>query len=177
MRTKTTQPILLVEDDENDVFFFQHAMTKAGIDYPLHVARDGQEAINYLAGVGKFARRDEFPLPSLILLDLKLPLVMGLDVLRWIRRQPRLVPIVIILSSSQEESDIAAAYSLGSNAYLVKPLQTSELGAMVRAVSEFWLEQNTPPPSTLLVREPEVAPEHARGRAVYPCSAATRYPI
>src|SRR5579864_5000614 len=118
-----TKPILLVEDDENDVFFFQRAMSKAGMTNPVQVAGDGQEAIDYLRGAGKFADRSKFPLPELILLDLKLPFVMGLDVLRWIREQSELVPIVIILSSSREEEDIAAAYKLGANAYLVKPVE------------------------------------------------------
>jgi DNA-binding response OmpR family regulator len=162
----TTQPILLVEDDENDVFFFKRAMSKAGMNHPLQVARDGEEAINYLQGGGKFARRAEFPLPGLVLLDLKLPFVMGLDVLRWIRQQPHLVPIVIILSSSREEADIAEAYSLGANAYLVKPAQASELGEMVRAVSDFWLKQNMPPPCPELNQrlQPEADPS-AQGRA------------
>ena len=140
-----TQPILLVEDDDNDVFFFKRAMADAGLTHPLQVARDGREAINYLQGEGRFADRAEFPLPCLVLLDLKLPFVMGLDVLKWIRQQSRSAPIVIILSSSNEDSDVAAAYSLGANAYLVKPAQTRELGAMVRALSDFWLKQNTPP--------------------------------
>lgn len=155
------QPILLVEDDENDVFFFQRAMRKAGMTHPLQVARDGQEAINYLEGGGKFACRAEFPLPVLILLDLKLPLVMGLDVLRWIRQQPSLTPIVVILSSSRAEADVAEAYRLGANAYLVKPSQTNELGDMVRAVSDFWLKHNTPPPSSRMEREPEMTKERA----------------
>ena len=80
--------ILQVEDDPNDVFFLQHAMKKAGVANPVQVATDGQQAIDYLRGVGKFADRKKFPLPCLILLDLKLPHVMGLDVLKWIRQQP-----------------------------------------------------------------------------------------
>src|SRR5512133_545659 len=142
-----TKPILLVEDEENDVFFFKRAVTKAGITNPVQVARDGQEAIDYLYGADKFANRAEFPLPGLVLLDLKLPFVMGLDVLKWIRQGSDLAPIVVILSSSREAADIAAAYRLGANAYLVKPAQASELGDMVKAVNDFWLKQNTPPPT------------------------------
>ena len=170
----STQPILLVEDDENDVFFFRRAMSKARMTTPLQVARDGQEAINYLQGGGKFASRAEFPLPGLILLDLKLPLVMGLDVLRWVRQQPRLTPIVIILSSSREEADIAEAYRLGANAYLVKPAEANELIEMVRAVSDFWLKQNTPPPSPRMNPEPAVAKERAPGWDGHQCPAPTR---
>ena len=169
----STQPILLVEDDDNDVFFFQRAMSKAGMSHPLQVVRDGQEAINYLQGDGKFACRAEFPLPGLILLDLKLPYVMGLDVLRWIRQQPRLAAIEIILSSSQQAADVAEAYSRGANAYLVKPAQTSQLGDMVRAVSDFWLKQNTPPPSPRMEREAVLATERAPGRAGLQCTAVT----
>jgi DNA-binding response OmpR family regulator len=169
----STQPILLVEDDENDVFFFQRAMNKAGMNHPLQVARDGQEAIDYLRGVEKFAERAEYPPPCLILLDLKLPFVMGLDVLKWIRQQSNVASIVLILSSSREETDIAAAYRLGANGYLVKPAQTSDLGDMVRAVSDFWLKQNTPPPSQRMDREPEVATEPVPGRAGHQCPAVT----
>src|SRR5437763_9063649 len=97
MNTKT---ILLVEDDENDSFFVRRGFKKAGVVNPMQIVRDGQEAINYLRGEGKFAQRDNFPLPDIILLDLKLPFVMGLDVLKWIRQQSDLSPIVVILTSS-----------------------------------------------------------------------------
>jgi len=149
--------ILQVEDEENDVFFFQRAMNKAGLAHLLQVAHDGQEAIDYLQGVGKFAERKKFPVPGLILLDLKLPFVMGLDVLKWIRRQPELACIVVILSSSREEGDIAEAYRLGANAYLVKPAAVSELEGLVGALNDFWLMRNTPPPICLAGQELETA--------------------
>jgi two-component system response regulator len=145
--TMTTDTILLVEDDENDAFFLERAMHKIGMANPVRNVRDGQEAINYLQGAGKFGQRAEFPLPGLILLDLKLPFVMGLDVLKWIRQSPELSPIVIILSSSADPTDIAAAYRLGANAYLVKPSAASKLEGMVRAINDFWLLHNTPPSS------------------------------
>jgi two-component system response regulator len=145
-----TKPILLVEDDENDVFFFQRAASKAGIANPVQVARDGQEALDYLQGAGKFAERAKFPLPCLILLDLKLPFVMGLDVLKWIRQQPSLAPIVLILSSSRVEADVATAYRLGAQGYLVKPAETGKLCETVKAINDFWLTQNTPPPCPAL---------------------------
>ena len=112
--------ILQVEDDPNDVFFLQHAMKKAGLTNPIQVAQDGQEAIDYLKGIGKFADREKFPLPCLILLDLKLPLIMGLDVLKWIRIQPTAL-VVVMLTASGEDADIAMAYHLGANGFLVKP--------------------------------------------------------
>ncbi|SPE50821.1 Response regulator receiver protein (modular protein) [Verrucomicrobia bacterium] len=170
-------PILLVEDDENDVFFFQRAVSKAGMMGPVHVARDGQEAIDYLRGAGKFNERAKFPPPGLILLDLKLPLVMGLDVLKWIRQESGLAPVVVILSSSREEEDIAAAYGLGANAYLVKPAEPSKLEDMVRAISLFWLTQNTPPPDppaeprpeSRAYRRPEILADHRRASLTGAC--------
>jgi CheY-like chemotaxis protein len=137
--------ILVVEDDENDVFFLQNALKGAGIKSSVHVARDGRHALDYLAGAGGFADREQFPLPVLILLDLKLPQVMGLDVLRWIRARPELRMPVIILSASKNEADIEAAYRLGANAYLVKPNAVSNLLAMARAIKDFWLTHNTSP--------------------------------
>jgi two-component system response regulator len=148
----TPTTILLVEDDENDVFFFQRAVNKTRMTHPLQVAHDGQEAIDYLSGAGRFAERAKFPLPGLILLDLKLPFVMGLDVLKWIRDQSELTPIVIILSSSSAEEDVARAYQLGANAYLVKSADVSKLEHMVRAINDFWLTQNVPPAGTVVER-------------------------
>ena len=143
-----TRTILLVEDEEGDVFFMQQAMQKAGVLNPLQVASDGQMAIDYFKGTGKFANRAEFPLPCLVLLDLKLPRVMGLDVLKWIRQQLGVAPIVGILSSSQEEADIATAYRLGANGYLVKPHDVSQLTEIAKSIKDFWLKQNTPPTET-----------------------------
>ena len=147
--------ILLVEDDENDVFFFQRALKKAGMFNPLQVAHDGQEAIDYLRGGGEFAERAQFPLPGLILLDLKLPFVMGLDVLKWIREQSGMALVVVLLTASGEDADIAAAYRLGANGFLVKPSEASKLEDMVRAINGFWLMQNTPPSDSLLDRRLE----------------------
>ena len=141
-----TGTILLVEDEEGDVFFLRQSMQKAGVLNPLQVASDGQQAIDYFKGVGKFADREEFPLPCLVLLDLKLPRVMGLDVLKWIREQPEVATIVVILTSSQEQADIATAYRLGANGYLVKPHDLSQLMDMAKSIKDFWLTQNTPPP-------------------------------
>jgi CheY-like chemotaxis protein len=141
-----TKTILLVEDEENDVFFMQQAMRKAGVANPIQVASNGQEAIDYFKGAGKFANREEFPLPCLVLLDLKLPNVMGLDVLKWIRQQPEVTAIVVILSSSNEEADIATAYRLGANGYLVKPPDVSKLTEIAKSIKDFWLTQNTIPP-------------------------------
>ena len=149
-----SQTILLAEDEPNDVYFIQQAMQKAGVVNPIQVASDGRQAIDYFKGAGKFANRAEFPLPRLVLLDLKLPHVMGLDVLKWIRQQPGFPVIVLILSSSKEEEDIATAYRWGANAYLCKPSDITKLQDMAKSIKDFWLTQNTPPPESY---EKEVA--------------------
>jgi len=137
--------ILQVEDDPNDVFLLKHAMKKAGMANPMQLASDGQEAIDYLSGAGKFADREQYPLPGLVLLDLKLPFVMGLDVLKWIRKQITVAPVVIILTASAEDEDIASAYRLGANAFLTKPSEASKLLDMVKAIKDFWLTHNALP--------------------------------
>jgi len=138
--------ILLVEDEENDVFFLKRAFEEVGILNPLQVAQDGKEAMDYLSGHGEYADRERFPLPCLILLDLKLPRVMGFEVLQWIREQPSLKAlVVIILTSSRLEPDIEKAYKSGANAYLVKPSTPTELRAIATGIKQFWLELNHGP--------------------------------
>lgn len=141
-----SKTILLVEDEENDVFFMQHAFKEVGILNPLQVAQDGQEAMDYLGGNGGYADRERFPLPCLTLLDLKLPGVMGLDVLKWMREQPALKTlIVIVLTSSRLGPDIERAYQLGANAYLVKPSRPPELREIATGIKQFWLALNHGP--------------------------------
>ena len=141
------RPILLVEDDENDVTFMKMAFKKAGVDLPVQVASHGREALDYFQGTGKFATREDFPLPCLVLLDLKLPYVMGLGVLKWIREQPALEStVVIILSASSDKQDVETAYQLGANAYLTKPADLEKLYLMVNAIKDFWLTHNRPVP-------------------------------
>jgi len=137
--------ILQVDDDPNDVFLLQHALKKVGVANPIQVATDGQQAIDYLQGAGKFADRKKFPFPCLVLVDLKLPYVRGLDVLRWIRRQPGTALPVIMLTASGSEADIAEAYLLGANAFLTKPSEANRLEEMVKAIKDFWLTHNTMP--------------------------------
>ncbi len=135
--------ILLVEDERNDVFFLEYAFQAAGISNPLQVVEDGQEAVNYLAGSGKYANRAHYPLPCLVLLDLKLPVKMGLDILRWIRQQPSLQTLlVVVLSSSRDPHDIDDAYRLGARSYLVKPLSMSERLEIAKAIKYYWLGLN-----------------------------------
>ena len=136
------RPILLVEDDENDVFLFTRALKRLGVTHPLRVASDGQQAIDYLDGTGAFADRREFPLPYLILLDLKLPRVKGLDVLKRIRAGTGAAPIVVILSASGNIADVSEAYALGANAYVTKPTEFDALVKMVASITDFWLVHN-----------------------------------
>jgi CheY-like chemotaxis protein len=141
--------ILQVDDDPNDVFLLQHALRKVGVGNPIQVAGDGQQAIDYLQGAGKFADRAKFPFPCLVLMDLKLPFVMGLDVLRWIRQQPETALTVLMLTASGSEADIVEAYRLGANAFLTKPSEASRLEEMVKAIKDFWLTHVTLPREVL----------------------------
>ena len=136
-------PILLVDDSEDDVFFMQRAIKNAAIPNPVFVAEDGLKAVDYLAGNGQFSDRTAFPVPALIFLDLKMPGKKGLDVLAWLRQQEHLRSIVVvILTSSQEPSDVRQAYHLGANSFLLKPSTTERLGQLVAAVKAYWLEFN-----------------------------------
>ena len=138
--------ILLVEDDPNDVFFFKHSVQKAGIFNPVLVASDGREALDCLEGAGRFADREKYPVPCLVVLDLKLPGLSGLEFLRYLREKPELRKlIVVVLTSSLSGADIAQAYELGANAYLVKPSDPDQLTRIVQAIKDFWLTHNLPP--------------------------------
>ena len=137
------RPILQVEDEESDVLFVQMAAEKVGILKPVQVVRDGREAIDYLAGNGKFSDREQHPLPCVVLLDLKLPHVPGLEVLKFIRSQPQLATlVVIVLTSSDQNSDIEAAYRLGANSYIVKPLNPADLFNILTLIKSYWLRVN-----------------------------------
>ncbi len=114
--------ILYVEDDENDVFIMQYALKKALIVHVLKVLTDGAQAIRYLGGEGQFSNREQYPMPFLVLLDLKLPKESGFNVLKWIRARPSIHTLqVVVLSSSNHPDDIHRAHALGANAYLTKP--------------------------------------------------------
>ena len=138
--------MLLVEDDPNDILLIQRAFAKACLVNPLKVVRDGEEALNYLSGTGDFADRGRYPLPSLILLDLKLPRKSGLEILQWLRQQPVLKHIpVIVLTSSKESSDVSRAYDLGANSYLVKPVGFEGLLELVKSIGMYWMILNKTP--------------------------------
>jgi CheY-like chemotaxis protein len=149
-----TRPILLVEDDSNDVFFMRLAMEKAAIPNSLQVVRDGKEALAFLRGIGKYADRQTYPLPCLILLDLRLPHMSGFEVLKWLRERAEFqMLIVIVLTSSNQDCDVEAAYRLGANAYLVKPANPGELFEKVKAIKDFWLCAGLLPPESADVEQ------------------------
>jgi CheY-like chemotaxis protein len=134
-----TPTILLVDDNEDDLFALRRALKKAGIANPQQVVTDGQQAIDYLAGVGQFADRAQFPLPFLVFLDLKMPFRGGFEVLSWIREQPALASmVVIVLTGSDETKDHQRAHALGARSYLVKPPQPADLRAIMESMESFW---------------------------------------
>jgi CheY-like chemotaxis protein len=142
----TNSAILLVEDNEDDVFLMRRALKAARVTNPLFLAEDGQQAVNYLSGTGPYHDRSAYPVPAIVFLDLKLPLKSGLEVLAWIRAQPELTGlIVVVLTSSNEPSDLREAYRLGANSYLVKPPTAVQLIEMAKAFQWYWLTYNEAP--------------------------------
>ena len=141
--TKTAGAILLVEDNEDDVFLMQRALKGAKISNPLYVVEDGREAVDYLSGAAKYADRAAYPIPSIVFLDLKLPMLRGHQVLAWIRSQPQLENVVVVvLTSSNEPTDLKEAYRLGANSYVVKPPTAEQLLDLAKAFKWYWLHFN-----------------------------------
>ena len=144
MQEKTV--ILLAEDREDDVFLIRKSLISAGIPYPVHAVEDGEEAIAYLKGEGRYSNRDEYPLPDLLLLDLKMPRVDGFEVLQWIREQPSLRTLrVVVLTASEQIRDVNRAYGLGANSFLVKPLDFENFLELGRFITQYWLKIDKAP--------------------------------
>ncbi len=139
--------ILLVEDDPSEVGLTKRAFEKHRIGSELMIVEDGQEALDYLFGAGSYASRDIKSLPAVVLLDLKLPRVDGLDVLKIIRNHDltKRLPVVV-LSSSREEQDVAMCYDLGVNSYIRKPVDFQQFAEFVRTLGLYWLVLNESPP-------------------------------
>ena len=138
--------ILHVENEADDVFIVQRAMKKIGIANPTAHVENGELAVDYLSGCIPITDKTENRLPSLILLDLSMPRMGGIEVLRWIRSQPIIKRIiVVVLTSSQNQDDITAAYDNGANGYLVKPVGAPEFQSVLASLKNFWLEHNCGP--------------------------------
>jgi CheY-like chemotaxis protein len=138
--------ILLAEDSEDDVLILRKALARVGLECPLQVVRDGEEAIAYLRGVGRFANRSEYPLPDLFLLDLKMPRRDGFEVLQWLRQQPSLAPLrTIVLTTSQDICDVDRAYALGANSFLTKPVDLPDFGNTLEETFNYWLKTTRAP--------------------------------
>ena len=131
--------ILLVEDDENDATLMKMAFEKNKLHNPVQWVRDGLDAVSYLNGDGQYADRATYPFPEVLLLDLKMPRMTGLELLAWINDHPdfRIIP-TIIMTSSRQELDIEQAYNLGANTYMTKPCSFDELAQMVKVTHEYW---------------------------------------
>ena len=138
--------VLLADDNEDDVLALRHALRRAGIDVPLQVVEDGEEAIAYLRGVGKFSNRAEFPLPDLFLLDLRMPKLDGFEVLEWLRQQPSLAPLrTIVLTMSDDVFDVDRAFALGANSFLTKSMDLLDFGNTLEATFNYWLKTTRSP--------------------------------
>ena len=138
--------ILLVEDESSDVLLIQRAFQKAGLHYRLTVVRDGDQAIQYLGGQGPYNNRERFPLPFLVLLDLRMPGTDGLGVLQWARAQPGLKRLLIVVFTSSElQSDIDRAYEAGANSYLIKPVEFEQMVHLIHRFEIYWTEINRTP--------------------------------
>lgn len=141
------KPILLIEDNQQDELLTLRALRKNNVRNEVVVCRDGAEALDYFFGAGAFAGRDLSVQPQVVLLDLKLPKVDGLEVLRRIRQDPRTRRLpVVILTTSTEEQDIGAGYDLGANSYVRKPVDFNEFAEAVRNLGLYWLLLNEAPP-------------------------------
>jgi CheY-like chemotaxis protein len=138
--------ILVAEDNPTDVFILKRAFLKAGIDPHMFFVRDGQEAVDYLEGENDFSDRKAHPFPELMLLDLKMPKLDGFDVLKWVRKQPGLGRLlIIVLTSSNQAKDVNRAYDLGANSYLVKPSRLDDFIEVVEKLHGYWMGINEGP--------------------------------
>jgi len=167
---RSGQPvILLAEDSADDVDMFRRAFKQACIEAPLHIVSDGDEAIAYLTGEGKFANRAEFPLPDLFLLDLKMPRKNGFEVLAWLRTHPTLCPLrTVVLTTSQDIKDVTRAYAFGANSFLTKPLDFIEFKNTLQEMFTFFLTRAKTPQVTRSAPHEGPRSERIAGPASFP---------
>jgi CheY-like chemotaxis protein len=141
--------MLIAEVDPHDIFLLKRALSKSGLPIKPRFFEDAEQALSYLLGEPPFQSRKDFPLPHLLLLDIKMPRKSGFDLLHDIRRTPELKRLVAVMfSSSSEKRDVDRAYDLGANAYVVKPSDSNELVTLLRRLHEFWFLANVPPSGT-----------------------------
>lgn len=132
--------VLVAEDDDNDVILLKRALAKAGVVNPIHVVRDGEEAVAYLSGVGDFSDRTRHPLPDLLLVDLKMPKMDGFEVISWVRKQSQLSALpIVVLTSSNAPRDEEKAIQLGANSFLTKQVEFAHAVELLKDVRDKWL--------------------------------------
>jgi CheY-like chemotaxis protein len=157
--------ILIAEDRDDDVLLIRRAFEMGGVLNPIHVVKNGEEAIEYLKGEGRYANRSEYPLPALMLLDLKMPRTDGFEVLSWIRAEPSLSNLrVIVLTSSSDMRDVTLAYDLGANSFLVKPMDFKNFVEMSRFLKDHWLRSSREPTISRPRREQRVEEKGGLGQ-------------
>lgn len=155
--------ILLVEDSHADALALEAVLRVAKVRNPVTIVTDGEQAIQYLKGIGQFADRSKHPLPSVILLDLKMPRVDGFEVLQWIKRNPLpKKPLVVVLSGYDEAHKLNLAYTLGANSFLVKPCMGADVDNLLETYPAYWVMDSKPPPGNSFGRgsaNPGVSPQ------------------
>jgi CheY-like chemotaxis protein len=145
------QTILLVDDSENDMVLMRAAFEKAGFDIGIQEVHNGAEAISYFKGEGVYSDRQKYGLPSVVLLDLNMPLKNGFEVIAWVRSQPAFTGLpIVVMTSSMRPEDVKKAFELGASSYLVKPINIDELAAMVSCLRQ-WIRINHFPPLNEMV--------------------------
>lgn len=146
MNNNNVVDILLVEDNPNDIELTLRALKKNNLANSIHVVTDGEEALEYFFATGKYIDRDIKSIPKLVILDLKLPKVDGLEILRRVKTDERTKAIpVVVLTSSKEESDVIAGYKLGANSFIVKPVDFDKFMTTIKELGMYWLQFNEPP--------------------------------
>lgn len=155
MKKHDLRPIMLIEDEQTDVTLIRRAFEKAGVENPIQSVENGDKALAWLEGIGEYQDRTNFPLPAFILLDLKLPGMGGLQLLKWIRSRKdlRLIPVVV-LTNSADAVDVRSAYEAGANSYLLKPADRNEIYRVIDIIQQYWLEHNVSPPLVLRASNP-----------------------
>ncbi len=140
---EVNEPVLVAEDNPDDIRLLQFAWARARISTPLQVVTEGEQAIAYLTGTAPFGDRHQFPFPRLLLLDLKMPRKDGFEVLEWIRATPNIRRLpVLVLTASLHKQDVQRALELGASAFLIKPVELARLVDLVKAIDSFWLTYN-----------------------------------